>query len=186
MNTQVYRIGTSLTLGALCTYTQSEGSSQPYYDGRHWYHYQATTYSPSEHVNSIESGYTMGKWHLMSKLTFFSQFILTSVAFTTDMNRRTIWVDGFPMVAQAYYRGQRTLSTNNELFQLGNTRGNIIAEISDFRFYQRELSREEISNISKEWIYYHKGCGDGERDLDEDCDDGNRLNGDGCSEDCLM
>jgi cysteine-rich repeat protein len=102
------------------------------------------------------------------------------------MNRRTIWVDGFPMVAAAYYRGQRTLSTNEELLQLGNSNGAIIAEISDFRFYQRELSREEISNISKEWIYYHKGCGDGERDLDEDCDDGNRVNGDGCSEDCLM
>jgi cysteine-rich repeat protein len=102
------------------------------------------------------------------------------------MNRRTVWVDGFPMVAQAYYRGQRTLSANEELFQLGNSNGAIIAEISDFRFYQRELSREEISNISKEWIYYHKGCGDGERDLGEGCDDGNRENGDGCSEDCLM
>ena len=90
------------------------------------------------------------------------------------------------MVAAPYYRGSRTLSFNEELFQLGNTNGAIIAEISDFRFYERELSRGEIANISQEWIFYHKGCGDGERDLGEECDDGNRNDGDGFSEDCSM
>lgn len=102
------------------------------------------------------------------------------------MNRRTVWMDGFPMVGNPYYRGSRTLSSNEELFQLGNSNGAIIAEISDFRIYQRELCREEILNISKDWIYYHKGCGDGERDLDEGCDDGNRIDGDGCSAHCEM
>jgi cysteine-rich repeat protein len=95
-------------------------------------------------------------------------------------------VDGFPMYAAPYYRGSRTLSLNEELFQLGNANGAIIAEISDFRFYQREVTTAELSNISKEWIYYHKGCGDGERDLNEACDDGNRVSGDGCSSDCEM
>jgi cysteine-rich repeat protein len=196
INTQIYRVGTSLTLGALFVYSQTEGSTQPYYDGRHWFHYQATTFNPSEAFNSPMSSFTVGKWHQLGEFlpctpSFLSTCLqhLTSLpvsVFTTDLNRRTIWVDGFPMVAAPYYRGSRTLSTNEELFQLGNSNGAIIAEISDFRFYQRELSREEISNISKEWIDYHKGCGDGERDLDEDCDDGNRLNGDGCSGDCLM
>lgn len=102
------------------------------------------------------------------------------------MNRRTIWIDGFPMVAAPYYRGSRTLSANEELFQLGNSNGAIVAEISDFRFYKRELSRQEIATISKDWVYYHKGCGDGERDLNEECDDGNRNGGDGCSSNCTL
>lgn len=65
MNTQVYRIGTSLTLGSLWIYTQSEGSQQPYYDGRHWYHYQATTYNVGEALNSLFSSFIQGKWHQM-------------------------------------------------------------------------------------------------------------------------
>jgi cysteine-rich repeat protein len=28
------------------------------------------------------------------------------------------------------------------------------------------------------------GCGDGERDMDEECDDGNYVDGDGCSSAC--
>ena len=101
------------------------------------------------------------------------------------MNRRTVWIDGFPIAAWPYYHGQRTLSLNQELYQLGNTNGGIIAEVSDFRFYQRELSTNELIGLQNEWIYYHKGCGDGERDMNEECDDGNRKSGDGCSMNCL-
>lgn len=89
------------------------------------------------------------------------------------------------MSAWPYYRGQRTLSLNQELFQLGNTNGAIIAEVSDFRIYSRELSKDELITLRDEWVSYRKGCGDGERDMDEECDDGNRNNGDGCSMDCL-
>lgn len=67
MNTQVYRIGTSLTLGSLWIYTQSEGAQQPYYDGRHWFHYQATTYSPGEALNSLFSSFIQGKWHQLGE-----------------------------------------------------------------------------------------------------------------------
>ncbi len=89
------------------------------------------------------------------------------------------------MVAWAYYRGQRTISLNQELFQLGRPEGAIVAEVSDFRFYQRELSTKELVDLRSEWLDYHKGCGDGERDMDEECDDGNRRDGDGCSKNCL-
>jgi hypothetical protein len=82
INTQVYRIGTSLALGALFLYTQSEGSSQPYYDGRHWYHYQATTYNPSEALNSIESCYTVGKWHQLGKCFHFLPLIIMTTIFS--------------------------------------------------------------------------------------------------------
>jgi hypothetical protein len=67
MTLQVYRIGTSLTLGSLWIYSQNEGASQPYYDGRHWLHYQATTYSPGEAFNSLMSSYTVGKWHQLGE-----------------------------------------------------------------------------------------------------------------------
>jgi len=63
LSPQIYRIGTSYTLGNLILYSQSEGSQQPYYDGRHWLHYQATSYSPTEFINSIFSSFTTGKWH---------------------------------------------------------------------------------------------------------------------------
>jgi hypothetical protein len=68
MAQQIYRIGTSLTLGALFMYSNIESGSQPYYDGRHWCHYQATSYNPSEYLNPLFASFTEGKWHQIGRV----------------------------------------------------------------------------------------------------------------------
>ena len=114
---------------------------------------------------------------------------------------RMIYIDGFPVFTFPFYAGQKLLSKEDEIFSLGRGGATAVAEISDFRYYNRMMLKSEIDAIRNEWISYRKGvfllllkgiisieyvvgCGDGERDANEECDDGNYIDGDGCSSSC--
>lgn len=101
------------------------------------------------------------------------------------MNYRTVYIDGKAVLCWPFYRGQRKLTTDDaEILALSRGGATPVAEMSDFRYYSREVPRDEIEYMIKDWTHYHKGCGDGERDADEECDDGNYEDGDGCSSEC--
>ena len=102
----------------------------------------------------------------------------------SDMMHRVVYIDGFPTLCWPFYAGQKLLSKEDEIFSLSRGGTTAVAEISDFRYYNRMLLKPELDAIREEWLSFRKGCGDGERDADEECDDGNYKDGDGCSSEC--
>ena len=99
------------------------------------------------------------------------------------MQHRTIYLDGYAVVAWPNI-GSRILSTNSETFSLNRGGSTPVAEMADFRFYDHQVSKADIDTIRTNWLSAHQGCGDGERNFNEQCDDGNHVSGDGCSKNC--
>jgi hypothetical protein len=77
--------------------------------------------------------------------------------FSTDINRRCMWIDGMPVQEWAFSRGDRLTSLNPESFFFGSSYAGVVAEISDFRYYERELNTSEIITLRNKWFEYHKG-----------------------------
>ena len=60
---QVFRVGTSRYLSAMFIRPENPYRSyDAWYDGQHWYHYQATTYSTYEYIGPYMSTLITGKW----------------------------------------------------------------------------------------------------------------------------
>jgi hypothetical protein len=95
---------------------------------------------------------------LVSKISMFNSISsLVASAFTTDLNKRVIWVDGFPVYTIPYYKGERLLSEFQENFELARPYASLAAEMSDFRFYYEELSTKDLQLLQSKWINTRKG-----------------------------
>jgi cysteine-rich repeat protein len=59
--------------------------------------------------------------------------------------------------------------------------------MSTFQYFSGErLPASRLTDLQAKWQSVHERCGDGVRSSAEDCDDGNTLNGDGCSATCTV
>ncbi len=105
------------------------------------------------------------------------------VALVSDNFHRTVYVDGFALISRPFI-GAKATSTDSEIFSLSRGYATSDANMADFRFFDRMLSKQELDAMRSSYLTIRAGCGDGFRSFTEQCDDGNSINLDGCSSSC--
>ena len=114
---------------------------------------------------------TYGKWHQM--------------AVVMDENTIGVYLDGDL---------QYTTQVTGTLLTYEDYTSYILSDywvasynMSTFQYFSGErLPASRLTDLQAKWQSVHERCGDGVRSSAEDCDDGNTLNGDGCSATCTV